>query len=57
MTQERDNNKQLPALFKQVLENLPHYNAATLQQERMAFAYNNTYTKKIVAIEQLLSNY
>lgn len=57
MTAERDNNKQLPLLFKKVVENLPHYNQPALQEERKAFAHSNAYSKKIAAIQTLLADY
>jgi hypothetical protein len=57
MTKERDNNKQLPKLFNEVVANLSHYNQAKFQQERIEFAKNNSYSNKIVAIEKLLVNF
>jgi hypothetical protein len=54
MTDERENNLQLPALFKKVINDLNHYNNASLQQKRIAFARENTYQKQIERIEQKL---
>ena len=56
MIAERDNNKSLPVLFKKVINELATYNAPGLQLQRIAFANDNTYTKQIERINQVISN-
>ncbi|HLY71164.1 MAG TPA: hypothetical protein VKR53_15630 [Puia sp.] len=56
MTKERENNLQLPSLFKSVIYNLSHFNSSTFQQKRIAFASDNTYQKQIDRIEVILQN-
>ena len=48
---EKDDDSQLPALFKQVVNNLDYYNSPELQQKRKEFALDNTYKKQIERIE------
>jgi hypothetical protein len=50
----RENNNQLPALFKEVVDNIGIYNKPALQQTRMSFALDNTYGKQLSRIDQLL---
>ncbi|HEX4373095.1 MAG TPA: hypothetical protein VHZ50_07330 [Puia sp.] len=57
MSDERENNLQLPTLFKKVMNDLHHYNNADLQQKRIAFAKDNTYPKQIERIEQKLQEH
>jgi hypothetical protein len=57
MNDERENNLQLPSLFKKVINDLNHYNNSSLQQKRIAFAKNNTYQKQIDRIEQKLQEH
>jgi hypothetical protein len=54
MISGRDNNEQLPALFKEVIGNIDLYNTPALQQKRRSFALNNTYGKQLDRIDQLL---
>ena len=56
MTKERDNNDNLPALFKEVINKLDYYNSDDLKIERTQFANSNTYSNKIINIENLLKN-
>jgi hypothetical protein len=56
MNAERDNNDNLPILFKKVIENLEKYNSEELQEIRKNFAQDNSYSKNIKIIEQILEN-
>jgi glycosyltransferase involved in cell wall biosynthesis len=51
MTKERNSNNQLPSLFKQVMSNLDYHNSAILQQKRIEYAAEHTYSKQIGRIE------
>lgn len=55
MTGERTHNKALPQLFKKITADLSYYNAPSLQQQRFAFAADNSYKKQIEKIERLTS--
>jgi hypothetical protein len=55
MTKERDNNKQLPALFKKIIDNLEIYNSLKKMKIRQDFAHSNSYINKIKNIEKILS--
>jgi len=55
MTSERDNNKQLPALFNQVIQHIYKYNAPSKQRARIEFARENTYTKQLDRIAVALN--
>ena len=48
-------NKNLPALFKKVINNLDHYNSPEKQRKRIEFALDNTYEKQIQRIEKIIS--
>jgi hypothetical protein len=54
MTTQRDNNRELPALFKKVIADLPHYNNPSVQRQRISHAADNTYAAQIARIEKLL---
>ena len=54
MVKERTNNKQLPTLFNQVINNLNQYNSIELQQKRVSFASENTYENQINRIDNHL---
>ncbi len=56
MITERTSNEKLPALFKKVIQNLPVYNSAALQQQRIDFANANTYRKQVETIEGYLKD-
>jgi hypothetical protein len=56
MIRERDHNDTLPGLFKKVISRLEDYNTAGLQQQRIAFAHDNTYKKQIERISKLISH-
>ncbi|HEY4206315.1 MAG TPA: hypothetical protein VGM31_05875 [Puia sp.] len=57
MVMERDNNRQLPALFSQVIQHLDEYNSQALQQGRIDFATANTYGRQIERIDELCSKH
>jgi hypothetical protein len=54
MVKERDNNKKLPELFGKVIGDLAHYNAPSLQQQRIDFSRNNSYLKQVQRIESII---
>ena len=54
MTASRNNNDELPALFKQALDNLSAYNSYEKQQERIDFARQYLYKKQIIKIENFI---
>jgi glycosyltransferase involved in cell wall biosynthesis len=54
MVTERENNKELPALFREVIDHLPSYNNQSLFDHRKSFALNNTYQKQVERISALL---
>ena len=54
MVDERTNNQKLPILFKQVINNLNHYNSIEFQQKRISFATENTYENQINRIDNHL---
>ena len=54
MFPEREHNKTLPRVFKEVINSLAHYNAETAQENRKKFARENTYSKQLMRIEELL---
>ncbi len=57
MVQARDDNRELPKLFKEVMENLPLYNREQLYEKRKAFALNNTYEKQVERIGTYLESF
>lgn len=54
MVEEREHNRQLPALFRRVAQGLAMANSSELQQKRRAFAEDNTYLKQLDRIEKFL---
>lgn len=54
MVKERDNNKQLPGLFKDVVSKLNLHNENSLQQKRINYASENKYLDQIKRIESVL---
>jgi glycosyltransferase involved in cell wall biosynthesis len=54
MTQERLHNRDLPGLFRNIIDNLHQYNSMDKQEYRIAFARDNTYTRQIERIEKIL---
>lgn len=56
MTRSRENNEGLPRLVKSVLQHLDYYNSPLLQQRRIDYARQNTYTSQVAKIERLISD-
>lgn len=54
MTNKRENNEELPALFNHVVSNLEVYNSEERQKFRIEFAKKLTYKSQIARIESLL---
>lgn len=50
MTASRDNNRELPALFRETIANLAVTNALPLQQRRIQYARDNSYVRQIERI-------
>lgn len=48
-------NYQLPDVFRNVVNNLSHYNAADKMKARQAYAASNTYEKQLKRIERILA--
>ena len=48
-------NKELPALFKQVQKEILHYNTDELRKKRVAFALDHTYEKQLQKLEKIVS--
>jgi hypothetical protein len=55
MVNERDSNKNLPGLFKEIIQNLSIENADNLITIRKQFAADNTYAKQVERIGEYLS--
>jgi hypothetical protein len=55
MPRSRENNKELPALFKNVIRELKMLNLPALQLERKMYARDNSYEKQIERIEGFLN--
>jgi hypothetical protein len=56
MVGERENNDRLPALFKDVIQRLDHFNSLSMQQQRLVFSNNNTYRKQVERIETIVNS-
>lgn len=54
MVAERDHNGNLPALFAQVISRLAEFNSPSLQEQRIGFAAENTYSHQIEKIEKII---
>ena len=54
MVRQRDNNHELPALFKKVIDNLARFNGPDLQQCRVDYSRDNTYRAQLGRIETFL---
>jgi hypothetical protein len=50
-------NKDLPGLFKSVINNLDQHNSIELQSIRKTYAFENLYSKQIERINSILKNY
>jgi len=55
MTESRENNNELPALFKETICCIEKYNDPSLQQKRIGYAKENTYSMQLEKIDKLLS--
>lgn len=55
MPQSRENNEDLPALFKNVIGKLKMFNLPVRQSERKLYAHDNSYEKQIERIEECLN--
>lgn len=56
MVKERDNNHNLPILFKKVISNLNSFNSKDKMEARINFALDNSYSKHLDYIESIISN-
>jgi hypothetical protein len=50
MTASRENNRELPALFRETIANLAALNAKPMQQRRIQYARDNSYVRQIERI-------
>lgn len=57
MSASRDNNRELPALFREVMANLDVYNSHEQQVQRRSFALENTYQHQLGKIEQAINEH
>ena len=55
MTKSRQDNYELPSLFKETIEKLDVYNSVPMQQKRVEYARQNTYAHQLDKIEELLN--
>ncbi len=56
MVEERSSNKELPALFKMVMERIGEHNSPEKTNNRIAFARDNLYSKQLKRIEECLES-
>ena len=54
MTDSREDNLQLPALFRKVISELDFFNSPDLKARRRSFAGNNSYGRQLERIEAIL---
>ncbi len=54
MVLERENNRKLPTLFKQVINAIQKYNSSDRIAKRKSFALENTYERQVDRIEKLI---
>jgi hypothetical protein len=54
MVRSRETNAELPALFTDTVKDLQQFNSAELQHQRIQFAINNTYSKQLDRISEIL---
>lgn len=57
MGQSRENNNELPELFSSVIRRINEYNSPEMQQLRISFAAENTYSKQVVKIGGILEKH
>jgi hypothetical protein len=56
MVVSRENNKELPHLFKDTINRLSEFNAPAMQQKRIEYAAQNTYANQLIRIEKIIDN-
>jgi hypothetical protein len=56
MVKERNSNKELPALFRIVMEHITEHNSPEKIKNRIAFARDNLYSKQVKRIEECLES-
>ena len=54
MANSRKNNKELPSIFKMIINNLDYYNQTQLINKRKSFAYENLYSKQIIEFAKII---
>ncbi len=54
MVESREDNRQLPALFRKVTSELAYHNSPDLQTKRIRFARDNSYGRQLERIEAIL---
>jgi hypothetical protein len=54
MVDSREHNRELPALFKNIVNRLDHFNSPEFIQKRISFAKDNSYCRQIERIEGIL---
>ena len=54
MVKSRENNKELPKLFKEVVINLEEYNVKDKMQKRIDFALSHTYQNNVLLLERII---
>lgn len=54
MVDSREDNRDLPVLFKDIVSRLDHFNSPELIRKRMSFAKDNSYQRQIERIEGIL---
>lgn len=57
MVESRENNQELPGLFRKIVSNLPEHNSFELMEARKKFAAGNTYSKQTQRIADILTPY
>jgi hypothetical protein len=56
MVNNKENNEELPELFKKVVHDIDYYNSEELRQKRIKYAREHSYLKNIERIEQFVNN-
>ena len=54
MVESREDNKDLPTLFKDTIRQIGLFNSPSLQDKRVKFALENTYSRQVERIEKLI---
>lgn len=54
MTNNRENNGELPVIFKQVMNSISYYNSKELMQQRRQYAQENLYPRQLELIDNIL---